>query len=179
MSIPPRHRIIPSRHTYFQSLSWELVRLAFKTIHCVYASLRERKLPPLPLQPRRSWLFWKHVVRGWGPTTEHDTPAPACLGHGLLRSTHTGAQAAAKQSRHQERPFRSHLVVPAKCKQNTSPETHLTVGREPLSSSVHTGSIYWGPAGCRTRLQAQLCALAPGKTAGSGLFQGHERQEGR
>ena len=133
--------------------------------------------------PEHCWahpsLLKGDVVRGWGPTTEHDTPPPACLGHGLLRSTHTGAQAAAKQSRHQERPFRSHLVVPAKCKQNTSPETHLTVGREPLSSSVHTGSIYWGPAGCRTRLQAQLCALAPGKTAGSGLFQGHERQEGR
>ena len=80
MNTPPRHCIIPSRHTYFQSLFWELVRLAFKTIHCVYASLRERKLPPLPLQPRRSWLFWKHVVRGWGPTTAHDPPPPGLPG---------------------------------------------------------------------------------------------------
>lgn len=90
-----------------------------------------------------------------------------------------GAPAAAKQPRRQERPFRSHRVVPGKCKQNASPETYLTARREALGASVYTGSIYWGPAGRQTRLQDQLCAPAPGKTAGSGLFQGRERQEGR
>lgn len=52
------------------------IQLTFKNIHCVYVSLSEKKLDDHELRvleapPQRGWLFWKHVVRGWGSRTEH------------------------------------------------------------------------------------------------------------
>ena len=126
---------------------------------------------PWPLQPQRSWLFWKHVVRGWDPAVEHDPPRPDWATACWRAFTPVHKQLPSNRA---VRSAHSALAW------------GVTVNADKTHCQKHTSPSEKSPELFRVRRQhllepgRVLCALAPGKTAGSGLIQvTHVRTCGR